>query len=135
MNIKLDCDKYYLNSNTDDIKSFVLNTDFAKYDYVLGIGDYSGKDQDYIRIETRCSSQFRNNKTNLTYIKIPYYFKADDGVKLASGIGNSWCNLVSYLILCKSPYLKYTFLHVPRLCDYNIATNIIYEQLYVNILI
>lgn len=32
--------------------------------YILGLGVYSGKDQDKIRIETKCTNQFRNDFIN-----------------------------------------------------------------------
>jgi len=121
--------KYYLNSNIDDIKDFVINTDFGKYDYVIGCGSYSGKDRGCIRIETKCNSQFRNSKDKLEIKYISYFMKPETSIKLASGIGNSWCNLVSYMIMKKSPDTKYTFLHIPKSFNGIKAAEIISEQL------
>lgn len=124
-------DKIYINSNISSIKKFVTDTNFKQYDYVIGLGLYSGKDTGYIRIETKCSSQFRNNKSNLELILIPYFFKPDNNFKLASGIGNSLCNLVTYSVLKKSHNIKYTFLHIPKTFCLLKATDCISNQLKV----
>lgn len=122
-------DKYVVGSNLNSIIKFVQNTNFDSYDYVIGCGSYSGRGSDFIRIEKSCTSQFRNNKTNLEVIAIPYFFEPNDCFKLANGIGNSWCNLVSYLILKKSPDIKYTFLHIPKMFDSKMAIKAINDQL------
>lgn len=121
--------KIYIESNIEGINNFVLKTDFNNYDYVIGCGVYSGTDKKQIRIETKCSSQFRNNKDKLETLPIIYFFKPNNDFKISTGIGNSWCNLVSYLILKKSQNIKYTFLHIPKTFDYINAAEIIDRQL------
>ncbi len=91
--------------------------------YILGIGEYSGKDQNLVRIETQCKNQFRNNpidpsqpiETTLTWL--PFVTKTDQS-KIGSALGNSWCNLVSWrimqLIKDKKLQSKYSFLHLPQ---------------------
>lgn len=89
--------------------------------YILGLGSYSGIDNDKIRIEQVCTNKFRNN----TYDGNPYkeiqinsFIKPSSIFKYASGIGNSYCNLNSYRIMSlieeKRLSSQYTFLHIPK---------------------
>lgn len=129
LSVKGRIEKQYFKSNVEDIKNFVESTDFDKYDYVIGCGIYSRKDCDRIRIEKLCCSQFRNNKTNLNTLAIPYFLTPDNNFKFAKSIGNSWCNLVSYFILSKSPNIRYVFLHIPRSLSTEKAASIISKKL------
>lgn len=91
--------------------------------YILGLGEYSGKDQNLIRIETECKNQFRNNQidpslpieTTLTW---KAFLAKNDKSKKGAALGNSWCNLVSWrimqLIESKKLQSHYTFLHLPQ---------------------
>lgn len=103
-----------IKSDETDIETFIEQTDFSRYERVIGMGTYSGKDKDRVRIETECSSQFRNKKENLIRLSIPYFIDENDIFKLAKGIGNSWCNLVSFRLIKTQKVANYTFLHVPR---------------------
>ena len=103
-----------IKSSETDILSFISQTDFSRYERVIGMGMYSGRDKDRVRIETECSSKFRNKKENLTRLPIPYFIYENDIFKLAKGIGNSWCNLVSFRLIKTQKVANYTFLHVPR---------------------
>lgn len=117
-NLRGIADVKIIQSDKDYIEHFVAATDFRLYDYILGMGAYSGRDNGKIRIEAVCSSQFRNDKHNLKTRNIPYFIQEGGVFKVAAkGIGNSWCNLVSYKILSKSPKIKYTFLHIPKTFD------------------
>ena len=120
-----------VDSSEASINSFVNETDFSNFDYIIGLGSYSGKDADKLRIETLCNSQFRNDKANLVEIAIPHFFKETESMKLASGIGNSYCNLVSYKLLSNTTNsnLKYTFLHIPKKHNPKDAAVTIDEQL------
>lgn len=100
--LRISTKKVYLESNKEWIERFVTRFDFAEYDYILALGEYNGRDKDAIRIETECSSQFRNNKERLEELTIPYFLKPEPPFKLVNGIGNSWCNLISYRMLSKS---------------------------------
>jgi hypothetical protein len=122
-------EKIFLDSTERAVNDFVQHTNFADYDYALGMGMYSGKDKNEIRIETSCTNQFRRQKDDLKKLEIPYYFHSASGIKLAKGIANSYCNLVSYKILSKSPDARYTFLHIPKSFDSSRAARIIEEQL------
>lgn len=103
-----------IKSSETGIESFISRTDFSHYKRIIGMGMYSGRDKDRVRIETECSSQFRNKKENLTRLPIPYFIDENDTFKLAKGIGNSWCNLVSFRLLSSHKITNYTFLHIPR---------------------
>jgi pyrrolidone-carboxylate peptidase len=88
--------------------------------YIIGCGIYSGMDQSKIRIETRCSNQFRNRTPGTEYevFEIKPFVKLNENMKYGYTMGNSWCNLVSFKIisLIKQQKLKsqYTFLHIPK---------------------
>lgn len=122
-------DKIFVTSNATSIMKFAKNTDFARYDYVVGFGNYSGPDNRFIRIETKCNSQFRNDKTNLEYISIPYFFKPNKDFKQAFNMGNSLCNYITYSIIKESPDLNFTFLHIPKTFDRVKAIESINKQL------
>lgn len=91
--------------------------------FILGLGEYTGKDQNLVRIESQCKNQFRNNKIDpslpidTTLSWIPFLSKTDKSKK-GSALGNSWCNLVSWrimqLIEQKKLKSRYTFLHLPQ---------------------
>lgn len=101
--------------------------------YILGLGSYSGVDQDQIRIETICTNQFRNdfidnNKQIEIDIK-PFVSQPGDYMKYTKAIGNSHCNKTCYEImkLINQGQLKsqYTFLHVPKTFDFRTAIDVI----------
>ncbi len=100
--------------------------------YILGLGVYTGKDQGEIRIEKKCTNKFRNGFIEGNTIieqKINPFLRPIAGVKFAEGIGNSYCNYISYRIttLIKSGDLKskYCFLHIPISFEINLAARII----------
>ena len=122
-------DVVLLESSLPAIKHFAQTINFKSYDRILGLGAYSGKDKNELRIETTCSSQFRNNKTNLHRHKLPYFMQPAEGIKTAGGIGNSWCNVVCYALVTEVPNAHFTFLHVPKNFDIQRAVKIIAAQL------
>lgn len=124
-------DVVVLDSTEAAIDTFVQDTPFASYSHVLGLGVYSGRDQDRLRTETACTSQFRNQKETLRTLAIPYFLRPDDSAKLAAGMGNSWCNLVSYRLLTLYPDLLYTFLHIPKTFAVERACAVVGEHLSV----
>lgn len=102
--------------------------------HILGLGTYTGVDKDKIRIETITTNQFRNNVIEDTFpiskeIIINPFIKESVNTKLASALGNSWCNLISYkimrLIEDKKLKSKYTFLHIPSSFKVDEAVEII----------
>ncbi len=118
-------------NNIDNYLNLLLHD---QPELILGLGTYSGVDQDQIRIETQTTNKFRNNPIdpdplNKSTISLAPFLKPADGSKIASGLGNSWCNLVSWkiinLINHKTLKSKYTFLHIPKKFSISQATNII----------
>ncbi len=104
--------------------------------YVLGLGTYSGVDQDQIRIETICTNQFRNDYVDgkdKQKVKINPFLSDNFEMKLAEAMGNSHCNLVSWKIMqlinqCELN-AQYTFLHLPKNMRPWVATDIIDQKL------
>jgi len=104
--------------------------------FVLGLGTYSGVDQEKIRIETVCTNKFRNNyvdDTEKQNVKLNSFLSANSQIKLAEDMGNSHCNLVSWrimqLINCGKLNSKYTFLHIPKNMKPWIATQVVDVEL------
>jgi hypothetical protein len=62
-------------------------------------------------------------------INIKPFIKESENTKIASALGNSWCNLISYkimrLIENKELKSKYTFLHIPSSFNSDFAVEII----------
>ncbi len=111
---------HFIDSSEEAIDKLLEELIKLQPDKILGLGKYSGKDQAQVRIEIICTNKFRNKilGDQLIQLPIPYFLEPNKNMKLASGIGNSWCNLVSYKIVLainsgkiKS---KYTFLHIPK---------------------
>lgn len=113
-------DKSLARSDVFVINSFVPKILNNKPTFIIGLGEYSGRDKDKLRIETICSNKFRNKTAGekLETIRISEFLKTTKHSKLASGIGNSYCNLVSYLIAwqIRDAGLKteYAFIHIPK---------------------
>ncbi len=103
-----------IDSSVEAIDELVAHSGLREYTYVLGMGQYSGRDHDRIRIETQCSSRFRHRDAKHEVLHIPTFFNEDNDLKYARGMGNSWCNFVSYRIVGAHPQRAYTFLHVPK---------------------
>ncbi len=103
--------------------------------HILGLGRYSGRDRSQIRIETKCTNKFRNNVLGqeLKSLEIPYFITPDENFKLAIGIGNSFCNLISYkiteFIRTSDIDTKYIFLHIPEGYDISTAARLINRKL------
>lgn len=115
---QIDCCYSVFSNNIDHYLFMILHD---QPPYILGLGSYSGIDQDKIRIETKCSNQFRNDFENgNTYqeVQINLFLTPSSVAKLAYGIGNSYCNKVSWeimkLINEKKLRSQYTFLHIPK---------------------
>jgi hypothetical protein len=120
-------EKYYLESTEVEIRDFVKTLVKTSPEYVLGLGMYSGRDTDFLRIETVCKNKFRNSKINsagLDEYRIEPFLAASSHSKVTAGLGNSYCNLVSYLIKTSSSF-PYTFIHIPRTFSLELATSVI----------
>lgn len=99
-----------------------LEHELAKHDElrVIGLGQYSGRDRDRLRLESTARNRFRNSKIVKggpdTY---PLALDAQmQNIKIADGIGNSWCNLACYLlsraISQKGQNANLYFFHIPK---------------------
>lgn len=104
--------------------------------YILGLGQYSGRDQDKIRIELNCTNKKGNTLIDGNILKeqsINSFFTPSQYSKYAYALGNSQCNQISWKImqLIDSKRLKsrYTFLHIPKKIDFKIAINQIESEL------
>lgn len=89
--------------------------------YILGLGSYSGVDQEKIRIETLSSNQFRNGSVEgnkYVEVEIKPFLLPTKIMKYANAIGNSYCNQTSWQIMKLINQGKltsqYTFLHIPK---------------------
>ena len=68
---------------------------------ILGLGSYSGIDQDKIRIETKCSNKFHNDfviGNKLIKQNINPFLKPGKNSKYSQGIGSSHCNRICWKI-------------------------------------
>jgi pyrrolidone-carboxylate peptidase len=120
----------------NNLKHYLKMIAHDKPDAVLGLGTYSGRDQDKIRVETRFTNQFRNDYIDgdlERVISISPFFKLSDRMKLATAAGNSWCNMFSYKIVTfiQDGHLEtdYSFLHVPNKIKWWQAKKIIDQTL------
>jgi pyrrolidone-carboxylate peptidase len=130
-NFDIKCVKVLIDSDLKSIDAFMSSLNGKKYDCIVGIGKYSGRDQDKIRIESIFTNQFRKtiNKNNLMDIKTIPFLKDISGFKYAYKAGNSWCNLVSYKLVKLRPSVKYSFLHIPNNYSLELATKLIQNNI------
>jgi len=89
--------------------------------YLVGMGIYTGRDKEHIRIETVCTNQFRKSYISGDTIQkqVIKPFVQESGVCIFSqSIGASYCNLISWKIMSAISEGKlkcqYTFLHIPK---------------------
>ncbi len=127
-----DC-SYIVNPNNLNHYLKMLLQDQPKY--ILGLGSYSGIDQEKIRIETICTNLFRNDydggvpkQTNLNY-----FLEPNENLKLGKAMGNSYCNQVSWkimeLINRGELHSRYTFLHIPKSVPIWVTSSIIDQSI------
>lgn len=114
----IDCCYLVFSNNLDKYLDMLIHD---QPQYILGLGSYSGIDQDKIRIETICSNQFRNDFADgdqYTEVEIRPFLKPTVAMKCAKAIGNSYCNHASWkmmqLINEGKLHSQYTFLHIPK---------------------
>lgn len=130
---QIDCCYLVFPNNVEHYLKMLLHD---QPEYVLGLGTYSGVDQDQIRIETICTNQFRNDYVDgneKQKVKINSFLSENSQMKMAEAMGNSHCNLVSWKIMQLMNQGKldaqYTFLHIPRDMKPWIATETIDQKL------
>lgn len=122
-------------TNIEDYLAELIRT---QPDYILGLGDYTGRDQAKLRVETIAKNQFRNQAITLNTplgleCKLNPFLPLVKDAKIAKALGNSWCNLISWHIgnLIQEGTLKsqYTFLHIPKKFSVDRAGEIIESML------
>ncbi|MBI4895750.1 MAG: hypothetical protein HY831_04635 [Candidatus Aenigmarchaeota archaeon] len=122
--------KYFLYSNKNSVKAFIKYLEKSRYDFILGLGQYSGVDNNKLRIELECTNKFRNNTIEKKFRKIRINnFLLTENFKLSKGIGNSYCNILSFLIMDmiekNKMKTKYSFVHIPKYFDQKKAIELI----------
>ena len=128
-------EKFSVLSHEVYISKFVQQLLKSNPPFVLGLGIYSGRDNDTLRIETVCSNKFKNTVQGpvLYQRSITPFLQPLNKSKLAQGLGNSYCNLISFLIMDtiekQKLQTKYTFIHVPKNFDIGTAINEINSML------
>lgn len=111
---------YFLDSNIDALDALVLRTSREAPAFVIGMGQYTGRDNDRLRIETMCSNQFRNGHIGGTRqeLRMHDFLLPGPSSKVATGIGNSWCNAISFqmisMIRIHKLTTRYAFIHIPK---------------------
>lgn len=124
--ISIQCEKILIDSTKSSIEYLLSSDNLSGYTHILGLGAYNGRDTDKMRIETQCTNQFRNeSKSDKEFVDIEPFLGETNQMKYSKGIGNSWCNLVSYRIKAKALNSKYTFIHIPKSFNVNDAVSII----------
>ena len=114
----IDCCYLVFSNNMDKYLAMLIHDQPR---YILGLGSYSGVDQDKIRIETICSNQFRNGLVEgnkYVEVEIKPFLKITATMKYTKATGNSYCNQISWeimrLINQSELHSQYTFLHIPK---------------------
>ena len=127
--LEIKSDKVLL-TNLDSFTDLLNTIQIKNPNYILGLGQYSGKDQKYIKLEICCSNRFRNSPDIPERININSFINPTNQIHLANSIGNSFCNKISYQIMKNHPkHSRYTFLHIPKNFDQKKAKSIIEESL------
>ena len=100
-------------------------------EYILGLGQFFGSQQNQIRIETKCANNFKNRAINSQFgiketVRMVPFLKPQGLSVLSESIGNSYCNLVSWkimeLINKQKLKSKYTFIHIPKYMPVRLST-------------
>lgn len=118
--IILDCnDLESFQSSAEHLLALVPN-----YEYIIGLGQYSGRDSDKIRVEGLAKNIFRNGTIHEEGMASYALYQPDlgwdsqDRFKQSKAMGNSWCNLSAYIIseiIHEKKYkTKLLFLHIPK---------------------
>lgn len=118
--VLLDCnDLESFQSSADHLLTLVPN-----YEYIIGLGQYSGRDNEKIRVEGLAKNIFRNGVIHEEGMASYDLYQPDLGwdsqnrFKHSQAMGNSWCNLSAYIIsevIHKKKYkTKLLFLHIPK---------------------
>lgn len=126
-------DKVYLPSGEKSIRAFVDGLELECYGRVLGLGMYGGPDKESLRVELVATSRFRNQGEVDERVVLPGFLKESPGLKETNAMGNSYCNLVSYLLVrrleSEAERIGFNFVHIPKRFSETEAARILSEQL------
>ena len=116
-------------SNTSPYELFLHH---EKPDLIIGMWDYTGVDQDSLRIESYCTNSFRNETVDgWDQIQYPLYvpIKAPLGFKKWTGMWNWFCNNTCYKLLkwveSEKSVAKLLFIHIPKSYNWSEAVTAI----------
>lgn len=105
-------------SNTSHYEIFLYH---EKPDLIVWLWDYTGVDQDNLRIESYCTNSFRNDTVDgWPQIQFPLYVPefVPEWFKAWKGMWNWFCNNTCYKLLkwieWNSPDTKLLFIHIPE---------------------
>lgn len=118
-----------IDSSVAAIERFVRTTSFDRYEYILGLGVYSRRDKEMLKIETVCSGRFGRNASDSATLALPSFLTEAPGMKLATSMGIGWCNLVSYRLMQAVHPQHYSFVHIPKTFSAQRAAALLDEQL------
>lgn len=107
------------------IKQLCESLNVQSYNLVVGMGMYSGPLQGALRFEQVCTDKFRNAGTGVR-ISMTHLLPKVPGARHAQGIGNSYCNLLSWQFMKhhqNEP--KYCFIHIPRTATVAVAADVL----------
>lgn len=108
-------------SDVQSIEQLVTEIVEQRPSKVVGLGQYTGRDQDKLRIETRCNNAFRNTLLHEPKLDMQPFVSPRQHSKYARGLGNSFCNLVSLKVINTVPSSQYSFIHIPKRFDPEMA--------------
>ncbi len=124
-----------LPSSQSAISKFAQYLDPSKYSLILALGLYTGRDRDYLRIETLATSKFRSSGSDKDIRKLPNFIQPSQGLKIASAMGNSYCNLISYSIAGRiketGSDTPFSFVHIPNIFKAKAAAQVLNDALVV----
>jgi hypothetical protein len=122
---------HIIDNKISSIENFVEDMCCKKASYIVSLGEYSGVDRDKLRYETECNKKFRNsNLAGFNILKNDNFLKTGKLSRYTSGMGNSWCNLLSIKMLnAPKKNYRYAFIHIPKSFDVQKAVNEILTSL------
>ncbi len=112
--------KKIISNSSQAIQEYIDQLIITQPQYILGLGQYTGRDQDKLRIETICTNKFRSTVLGNSLITKPLssFLKPSQHTKYAHALGNSFCNLISYYLVTainqNTVHAQYSFLHIPK---------------------
>jgi pyrrolidone-carboxylate peptidase len=122
---------YPIESSKTAIEAVVKQLKDTKPTIIIGLGAYSGRDQDKLRIERACNLKWRNTAlTQFPITTIKTVLHETNITKFSYHHGNSWCNLLSVSCINRKELCNvYNFVHIPSTFHVELAAKEINRQL------